>query len=271
MNSSFNGETIRDFLLDRLTLEQAEPLEELMIRDEAFFSEVQEAEDELVDEYVLETMNSADAERFRERMNRIADLQDRVALRRVLVRQLQRSAAAPVAAPVKIGPVRWRRWDRFLIPGFALGIVALLFVSFETIHRKGIPPQTAQSSAAPGAGQVGAADSSVAAVLFLPAHVARGAAQQPSVLHVGDAGVVKLELEANSADGSARWQVRISDRTGTVFSAQDLVERQAGIVSYVVADVPASQLQPQLYSVTLSPQLNSNGSPSSSWDLQVVK
>lgn len=267
MNSSFSAETIREFLLDRLSLEQAEPLEEQMVRDEAFFAEVQDAEDDLIDEYVLESLEPADAERFRERINRNPDLQDRVALRRALIGHLQRSAAAPAAAPVQFTPARGRRWDRFLIPGFALALLALFVVSFVALRKEGSRSQIAQTTAAPAPDGVPA--SSAAAVLFLPDHVARGAAQQPSVLHSGGAGVVKLELETAAADPSQRWQVSVSAGQQTVYSAQNLVPRQAGVVSYVVAEVPAAQLPPALYTVTLSPQ--SGAIPPSSWDLQVVK
>ncbi len=58
MNSSSNSNEFRDFLLDRLPPEQAEAIEERMFQDEAYFSELQDAEDDLIEEYAMEVAGS---------------------------------------------------------------------------------------------------------------------------------------------------------------------------------------------------------------------
>ena len=141
----------------------------------------------------------------------------------------------------------------------------VFFFSYKAGHRNGLASRALETAAAP-AGRP-AALSQASAVLFLPAHGSRGASQAPSLLHLGNAGVVRLELETSSADG--QWEVRISDGDVSVFSAEGLKPRQAGVVSYVVAEVPASQLPPHVYRVSLSSQ--SPGAVGSSWDLAVVK
>ncbi|MGA8531551.1 MAG: hypothetical protein WB622_17660 [Acidobacteriaceae bacterium] len=274
MNSSPNSKEFRDFLLDRLPLRQAEAIEERMFQDEAYFSDLQDAEDDLIEEYVTESLDRADADLFGSRVQRDASLQERVAIRRALIRTLQRSESEAAAVmPATGARPHGRMWGRFLVPGFALAILILFLVSWEAVHREGLRA-TGTPSAAPAQGSAGTqqeAMSQSAAVVFLPAHVARGAAQQTSVLHLGTAALVKLELETPSADASARWKVRISAGSASVFDAGDLVPRQAGVVSYVVAEVPASQLPPKMYQITLSPQSTSSGGTPSSWDLQVVQ
>ena len=272
MNSSPDSNEFRDFLLDRLPPEQAQAIEERMFQDEAYFSDLQDAEDELIEEYVTGAMDAADARTFGTRVERDPDLRERVAVRRVLVRTLQPSAPEKAVAAAVPVPARRGLWGRFLVPGFALAIVILFFLSYRAEHRNGLPSQAA-ATPPPIQGSSGSqpeAMSQAAAVLFLPAHVARGASEQRSVLHLGNAGIVRLELETPSADPSTRWDVQVTNG-GPVFSAAGLTPRQAGVVSYVVAEVPASQLPPKVYAITLSPEGNSEEAVTTSWNLEVLK
>lgn len=269
MNPSSHSEALREFLLNRMPADQVEVFEERMIRDEAFFSDLQEAEDELVDEYVLETLKAEDARLFRQRIDREPDLQDRVALRRALVRGLERRVPEVVAAaPPNMAPARWRGWNRLLIPGLAVGIIALFVISFQGMHRKGAARSTA-TTGAPAAPQ-SSGGAAATAVLFLPAQLTRGASQEQPVLHLGGAWTLKLELETPAGDSSGRWQVSIAQEDRTVFSAENLTPRQAGVVSYVVAEVPASQLPPAEYRVRLSPQAAGSAQPPNTWNLTVL-
>ena len=271
MSSSSNE--LRDFLLNRLPPEQAEAIEERMFQDEAYFSDLQDAEDELIEEYAMDAMDPSEAELFKARVAGDPELQERVAMRRVLIGTLQRvpsdSTAVAAATPSRI---RRAPWSRFLVPGFALAIAILFFVSYEAEHRNERPVQTAGTEAPPSPASGANRQETMAeaaAVLFLPAHVARGAEQQPSMLHLGNAAVVRLELETPASGASIRWNVRIADGE-TVFSAEGLKPRQAGVVSYVVAEVRTSQLPPKTYRVTLSPE-SSAGAVATTWDLQVVQ
>lgn len=267
MNPSSNSNQFRDFLLDRLPQEQAEAIEERMFQDEAYFSDVQDAEDELIEEYVLGALDSTEEKIFAARVERAPELQERVALRRALVRALQGvRAAAPVAAE----PSRRKMWGRFLVPGFAVAILVLFFAAYRAEHRNHAPSQTAGTagtSEGPAEGQI--AEAQAAAVLFLPAHVARGAAERPSVLHIGSARLVKLELETPGGDESTRWDVRLTSGGAQVFSAAGLASQQAGLISYVVAQVPAPQLPPKDYQISLSPEAPGSAG-TSTWDVRVV-
>lgn len=271
MSPSPNSSELREFLLDRLPPEQAEAIEARMFQDEAYFSDMQDAEDELIEEYVTESLDPNDARLFAARLDQDPKMQERVAIRRALIRTLQGSAAE--AAVVAAAPARRAMWGRFLVPGFALAILILFFVSWQAMHRKQMP-SLATGTPVPGQGVTGnrqEAMAQAAAVLFLPAHVARGASQQTSVLHLGTAALVKLELETPTADASARWDVRVNSGGENVFSVSGLAARQAGVVSYVVAQVPASQLPPKSYEITLTPQSSAGGAVPSSWELQVLK
>lgn len=276
MNSSPNSNEFREFLLDRLPSGRAEAIEERMFQDEAYFSDVQDAEDDLIEEYVTETLDPADAQLFSSRVQKDPNLQERVAIRRALIRTLQHAANAAAAAPAIAAGPRRGMWGRFLVPGFALAILMLFFLSYQAEHKNRLPAQgTATPPGVPAQQSMGSrqeAMSQAAAVLFLPARGTRGETQQASVLHVGAAGRVRLELETPPGEAASRWDVRIgSGESQSVFSADGLVPREAGVVSYVVAEVPASQLPPKMYQITLSPQSASSGAVPSSWDLQVVK
>ncbi|HZZ37562.1 MAG TPA: hypothetical protein VFE06_00425 [Acidobacteriaceae bacterium] len=269
MNSSPKPGEFRDFLLDRLPPEQAEAIEERMFQDETYFSDLQDAEDELIEEYVTEELDPSETQLFRARVERDPNLQQRVAIRRVLIRTLQRSASEAAAPAVRRFSLRFR--SRFLVPGFALAILILGFVSWKAIHRRELPSQATGTPAQGSTGNRPEAMLQAAAAIFLPAHVARGASRQTSVLHLGGAAIVKLELETPSADAAARWEVRVTSESGSVFSVGDLAPQQAGVVSFVVAQVPALQLPPKVYQVTLAPQSASSGAVPSSWELQVVQ
>jgi hypothetical protein len=271
MNPPSNSNEFRDYLLDRLPPERADAIEARMFQDDAFFSDLQDAEDELIEEYVMEEMGSAEARVFETRVERDPILQERVVIRRALIRTLRSPSAEPATVATATRASR-RMWGRFLVPGFAFAIVLLFFISYQAEHRRGVPSRSAATAGAPASvAHQQQTMSQAAAVLFLPAHAVRGAAQRPSVLHIGSAAVVRLELETASADAWARWNVGISDGGASVFSAEGLKSQQAGVVSYVIAEVRAAQLPPKVYQITLTPESSSSGAPASTWDLQVVQ
>lgn len=271
MNPPSNSNEFRDFLLDRLPPEQAEAIEERMFQDEAYFSDLQDAEDELIEQFVVDALEPAEEKAFAARVERDPVLRERVAMRRVLIRTLQ-SVPLETVAPSVVPQSRRRGRSWFLVPGFATAIVILFFIAYTAEHRSGSPtPEigtSARSAPAQGDNRPNAV-SQAAAVLFLPAHVARGAAQKPSVLHIGSASLVRLELESPDGNASMRWDVRITSGGASVYRAEGLASQQAGVVSYVVAQVPSAQLPPKTYQITLSPA-SSAGAASSFWDLQVV-
>ena len=274
MNSSPHSNELREFLLDRLPPEQADAIEERMFQDAAYFSDLQDAEDELIEEFVTDALDPDETKLFAARVEHSSGLQERVALRRALIRTLQsQPAEAAVSAPaLQLQPQR-RVWSRILVPGFALAIAILFFVAYTAEHRSGLPSQatgTVAKTASDSAGSRQSAGLQAAAVLFLPAHVARGAAQQPSVLHVGSASLVKLELETPAGDTSTRWNVRLTSGGASVFSADNLPSQQAGVVSYVIAQVPSAQLPPKVYQITLSPQ-SPAGAVTASWDFRILQ
>ena len=67
MGVSLNSdETVREYLLGRVSDETTlEGIEEMLFSDEEFCSQVALAEDELINDYVLERLDDADAESFR--------------------------------------------------------------------------------------------------------------------------------------------------------------------------------------------------------------
>jgi hypothetical protein len=101
MRESFQSETIREYLLGRVSDETTlEGLEELLFADEEFCSQVALAEDELINDYVIGRLSSADAESFRATLAGNADRSFKLnltqALReKALARELKSKAARP--------------------------------------------------------------------------------------------------------------------------------------------------------------------------------
>ena len=101
MGESFQSETIREYLLGRVSDETTlEGLEELLFADEEFCSQVALAEDELINDYVFGRLSSADAESFRATLAGNADRSFKLSLTRALrekalVRELKTKAIKP--------------------------------------------------------------------------------------------------------------------------------------------------------------------------------
>jgi anti-sigma-K factor RskA len=73
---------LRAFLQGHLQQADANPIEQRLIEDEAFFREVQETEDELTDEYATGVLPQTDESALAQRRERQPELAQRLAMRK---------------------------------------------------------------------------------------------------------------------------------------------------------------------------------------------
>lgn len=285
---TYNTEDMRAFLLGRLPEADAAPIEERMITDEAFFREIQDVEDELIDEYAMGILSGLEARRFLDRSKNQPGLSRRIEMRKTFLAALtthataasghaeRRTSTASIVSSLLSG--------RFLVPGLAIAAGVLLAVCVFLLHTKRdleihlAEVQRARESgslATPASRhfQAAALASSNMPRLFFAAHIARGANEQaPLQLSASQSGPVEFQLETPVGASSTRgWSVSISDEHRALITQTGLSVHQVESVSFVRAYVDPSVFDPGNYSVSLSPTAESNSSYSMHWRLMITK
>jgi hypothetical protein len=268
---------LRNFLLKRLPEDESASMEELLITDEAFFHQVQAAEDELIEECALGTLSPDQEEDFLRDVNRQPGLAERLAVRKAFVKALASQSQHPVQ---KIAAPRSARNRRFLVPGLGIAASLLLVACLLLLRTKhDLQMQLAQRErihATPvleRSTPLSAAASPVVATVFFPAHAFRGVEEQ-TALHVGvaPARLLELQLEIPSETRqSPRWTVTITGKKGVLLLQNDLPTQQIGSVSFVRAYMDTSVLEPGQYGVLLSAGAAATSGERMQWTLVASK
>jgi len=257
---------LRKFLLRRLPEDESASVDQLLITDDAFFREVQAAEDDLIEECALGTLSPDEEKDFLRGVNRQPELAQRLAVRKAFIKALTSQPQHPVKSA---DPERDRaRW--LLVPGLGLAAGLLLVACLLLLHTKQDLQmrltQTERSHATPVVERstpLPAGTSPLVATLFFPEHASRGAGEQ-SVLHVSvaPARLLELQLEIPAETQQApRWTVSITGRHGTLLLHNDLPGHHVGSVSFVRTYLDTDVLEPGQYGVLLS-----SGGPAASGD-----
>lgn len=249
---------LRNFLLKRLPDDESASMEELLITDEAFFHQVQAAEDDLIEECALGLLSPDEEEAFLRGVDLQPGLAERLAIRKAFVKALTSRPQHPVQGVAAPRSVR-NRW--VLAPGLSVAasvlLVACLFLlrtkhdlQIQLAQRERTPPTPVleRSTSLPPA-----ASPSVA-TLFFPAHAIRGMEEQ-TALHVSVAPARLLELQLEipaETQQSPRWTVSITGKKGVLLLQNDLPTQQIGSVSFVRTYMDTSVLEPGQYDVLLS-------------------
>jgi hypothetical protein len=294
MDDPYNGalhntEDLRAFLLGRLPEADAAPIEERMIADEAFFREIQDMENEIIDEYAMGNLSWTEVRYFLERSEGQPELLRRIAMRKTFFAALNpKSTQAPGQAAGRssnASTVLALLSGRFLIPGLAIAASVLLAACVFLLHAKhGLEIHLVEVERAhelsgslamheSGHSQTAAPASSHLARMFFAAHIARGASgQAPLQLSAAQSGPVEFQLETPVGVSSGRrWSVSISDEHGALILQTGLRVRQIDSVSFVHAYIDPSTLGPGNYSVLLSSADESKSSYSMRWRLMITK
>jgi hypothetical protein len=139
MGESFQSEKIiREYLLGRVSDEATlEGLEELLFADEEFCSQVALAEDELINDYVFERLNDADAETFRVTLPGNPERSFKLDLTRALrEKALARGSKSKTSKPTLLASLKAFFRQPMYAGAFAVLLVAVL-ISVVYFSRKG--------------------------------------------------------------------------------------------------------------------------------------
>src|SRR6185369_5430939 len=121
---------IRRFLLGELASPEREPVEERLLEDEAFLSQVEAAEDDLVDDYVHGKLSSPEIENFEKYFLSVRERQEHIhfsrALQSVLTEDDQVSQPSTAKTFVAARPGFWAGVFSRPVLAAALSVAVLL-------------------------------------------------------------------------------------------------------------------------------------------------
>jgi hypothetical protein len=227
--------SLRNYLLGRLSEEEATALEERFFSEEAAFDELLLAEDDLIDDYLDEQLSVDDRRGFEERMQERPELVRRLEARRVLTRALRRRAAST-----------GRRGWRFTLLGLAAAAAVALVVYRVGQHRASPEPKppvtVVEHGTAPATPPVRPADRPGPVVLLLGSAGVRGSSTVPTTTLEADAASLLLRWPL-APGASPRGEVVIEDvDRGVVFRGPGAVTGTA-TAPHLETEVPAATLR----------------------------
>jgi hypothetical protein len=275
----FNPEDLRAFLLGGLPQRATEWMEEKLITDEAFFREVQAAEEELIDEYVLDGLTDAEKEHLLQRFGWQPEWTRRVALRKAFFATLHRGTgqrAERVSAYRADEVSKPSRWFRLLMPclaaavGLLLILCGLLLRESHELKSSLAQAELARRAAPSMPTQAPPAEASVAEVFF-PLHAVRGISH-PAALRFSRTPQRPVELQIQIPPGlpnAERWNVTIRDEHGNLIVQNGCGAQLVGSVAFVKVSLSSATLAPGTYDVQLSPARPATEAYINHWALQV--
>jgi len=268
MSQTDDHTRLTDYLLGRLSPEEATSIEERYLADPAFHDELRAAERDLIDRYVQGELS--DAEEFETRFLSSPSRRQRVEFARALNHRLTRApGVGATASGAAARPASWRRG--FAGPqrtGLAAAAVLVLaaaawfLVTGRSDQPRAIPasptPQTQPGPVAeaprpdvapPSRGEPGV-DVRVATLILTPT-ATRSSDETPTLRIAGAAGV-RLVLYAESS-GFDRYRATIRTGDGKEVWRQDQLTRTATASGpAIIVALPAGRLDANDYTIRLS-------------------
>lgn len=277
--TEFSEIDLRAFLLGRLHQEVAVEIEERSLVDEAFFDEIEEAEDELIDDYLLGSLSPEETNYFAQRSRSWPGINERLRVRKALLGALKQTGQKTLVSQSARQSARPERSVRkFLIPVFGLTACILIALALQWHHHPA--PQITKTEPArplPHSGSSLPAEPTTEEALgpeivFFPQHVSRGAEQvSPQILRAGIShrATLQLELPAWAQANDRKWDVTVAGVHGVVHVERGLQTQKTGDIFFVATTFDPSAIAPGQYSVTLSqPQTRHS---IHEWELRVTK
>ena len=244
-------ETLRRWLLGRLAPEEAAPLEQRLLEDDAFGEVLRAAETDLLDDLARGTLDANDRKAA---VRCFAAPQDRERLRFA-------AAFARIAVPSKerrgiAHPARVARPHRF---GARRTIAAAVFASacaaaivVVGLRRHEVEPFVTEPSGAQ-------------TTITLMVGQQRGAALDAVAISQA-ASTIRLQVEVDAADPATRYTLSIEDASKPVFAAHDLAAREAGAYRFVEVTLAASTLGVGEHRVSVG--VEGASTPASTWTMR---
>ena len=252
---------LRRLLLHRLTQQEAERLEELLLLRDDVADQLREAEHDLLDDYAagrLGAAERADVEKYL-----LATEADRMRLR--VARALTKTPA-PRRRPGWFAPA-----GALLAAGVAFLLIRPLWQpsGLETPQVLAKPPATAPVSKVPASPPAAQLTSSAPAVVLL-AERQRSAVSQ-AVKIPQDASQIRLQLEIPGSQTVGQYRIAIADGGGRqLFAAENLLPAMAGPYHYVETLVPRAALGFGARQIALQSLIGRTAMPLFTWRIDTT-
>ena len=229
---------LRRLLLHRLTQQEAERLEELLLLRDDVADQLREAEHDLLDDYAAGRLGAA--ERADVEKHLLATDADRLRLR---------MARALTTTPAP------RRRPRWFAPAGALLAAGVAFLLIRPLWQPSAvestqvrvttsataPVATAPAATVPASPPAAQLTSSAPAIVLLAERQRSAVAQTVKIPQ--DAAQIRLQLEIPGSQTADQYRIAISDGSGRqLFAADNLLPAMAGPYHYVETLVPRAAL-----------------------------
>jgi hypothetical protein len=264
-------EIIRHYLLGGVAEAELPGLEERILTDDTFYQELLIAEDELIDQYLLDTLSESDRSRFVSHFLITPERQDKLRFSKTLKRYLTEGEESDVAynsaeSASASGDSTRRRWFESFFPvsgrptlsfggifGNRLILTAISLLILATISVVLLNRPSEHKAVAPE-------DLFVAT---LTPGLTRDSGETTRIRIPPDKKMVRLELQLESLPGSYQSytaELRSAENSSTVLRRDNLLAEVRGNRQVVNLDVPVEDLKGGDYHVRLS-GLPASGAP----------
>ena len=289
---SINEELIARYLLGELSEEEQIRLEDLAFSDREFIQEILAVESDLIDEYARGELSDSKRRQFESRFLTSAERRQKVEFARAFAKIVPESATERAVRPAAVDmPTSWWESLKSLLTNltppvkFAMAAAVLMlgiglwWLVAETIRlrteirelqaeqqtrrraqedleRKAATEQSRNEDLArqvPGDQSTEKSGSRpTIATLFLPAGIARSAADRPKLLIAQTAETARLQVGLEPGDEFDSFRAELRTLAGReVLSQQNLKARTARGVRSITLSIPASSLKTGEYELTL--------------------
>lgn len=255
--NEYDETMLRRWLLHQLSADQTQPLEQQLLQDDELGARLHATETDLLDDFARDRLDATDRAAVVQHLLAAPHNRERLRFAAVLARH---NAPSPTSAQRSDAPKPGqqtrsmrqppkRRW--FMAWGGLAAACAVLIVAVGLHHRGNAIPEATSTSA----------------MTIALADPTRGATiTEVRVPHAID--TIRLQAEVESSTPGTRYTLTIADRTHTVFSATDLVPREAAPYHYVNVEIAARTLGQGERIVRVAPQ--EVGAPTTVWRLHVA-
>lgn len=243
---------LRDYLLGDASDGDRRAIEQRFFEDDAFFDEILEAQDDLIDDYARGALPARFQAAVEERLLADAEGQRRV----TVARALHARAAAPLPAAAATPPIsRPAPAHRWMLAAAALAVAGIAATAWFAVDNARLRREIAQreQAAAPPAPEVDVrtppasprAESVVAELRLVP-RVLRSQTAPVAARIAAGASIVRVDLPLEERDDGAVAVALERAGAGRVWFQAEVVERRDGAR---VIWLPASLLEPGDYEV----------------------
>jgi hypothetical protein len=230
---------VRRYLLGELPEEEAQRLEEEYFADDARFGELLAAEDDLIEQYLREGLDSADRARFESRFLATARGRQKVALASVLQHPQQPRRVA---------------WGGILAAAAAVIVVitgAMVYRELGTLQRRIEQLERERTALRNEIANRPAAPLPIFAIILSAGE--RRSGQASTLVLPRDPAIVETRMLLGPNDRAANYTATLQTVEGrSLWSASSLQPRATDGRQMVVASIPSSALAPGTYVISLS-------------------